>query len=589
MKTVEITREKLQTLTDSGSWDRGIGYFEQGRVFRLMIDRGTVVARIMGTHEYEVTLWADEDDLHGRCTCPMGDAGVFCKHCVATGLECLDKGITELSAEGQPTEGTAPGEKEMDDAITDMEDIREYLRTEDTEELVEMIVAQAKADGALLRRLAARAALSAGEGLDIEAYKRAISKATSSMGFVDYADAFGFASAMDEVVDEIGGLLEEGHADEVVELSEYAMGEVEGALDHVDDSSGWMGDALYRLQELHREACTAAKPDPRELAGRLFRREVTSDYDVFSGAAETYADVLGEEGLAEYRKLAEGRWEELTPLKPGDKGPYDSPRYRLTRIMESLAEASGDLDELVAIKSRDLSTPYRYLEIAEVYRRERRYNKAMEWAEKGLAAFPDRPDSRLREFLANEYHRRSRHEEAMELVWNNFAEQPHLGSYRQLAEHAERAGEWPRWRERALSLMREQADHRKAEGRRSRWDWEPPAGSHLVDVYLREEDLDAAWQCAQEYGCSREQRLELASLREGEQPEEAVEIYQGEVRRLVELTKNAAYRDATRLVRRIQKLIDRLDHQEEFEQYIETLRTEFRRKRNFMKMLSEFE
>ncbi|MCK4283691.1 MAG: SWIM zinc finger family protein, partial [Candidatus Brocadiae bacterium] len=417
---MEITREKLQTLTDSGSWDRGIGYFEQGRVLRLMIDRGTVVARIMGTHEYEVTLWADEDDLHGRCTCPMGDAGVFCKHCVATGLECLDKGITELSAEGQPSEGTAPGEKEMDDAITDMKDIRKYLRTEDTEALVEMIVAQAKADGGLLRRLAARAALSGGEGLDIEAYRQAISEATSSVGFVDYADAFGFASALDEVVDEIGGLLEGGHADEVVQLSEYAMGEVEGALDHVDDSGGWMGDILYRLQELHHEACTAAKPDPRELAGRLFRREVTSDYDVFSGAAETYADVLGEEGLAEYRRLAEGRREELTPLKPGHKGSYESPRYRLTRITESLAEASGDLDELVAIKSRDLSKAWDFLEIAEIYRKASKFNKAMQWAERGLKAFPGQPNPRLRELLANEYHRRRRHDEGMELIWPTF-------------------------------------------------------------------------------------------------------------------------------------------------------------------------
>ena len=36
-------------------------------------------------------------------------------------------------------------------------------------------------------------------------------------------------------------------------------------------------------------------------------------------------------------------------------------------------------------------------------------------AERGLRSFPERADSRLREFLAQEYHRRERHDEAMAL------------------------------------------------------------------------------------------------------------------------------------------------------------------------------
>ncbi len=589
MSTVQITKEKLRELTDSGSWDRGVGYFEQGRVFRLMVDGTTVIAKVIGTHEYKVELWAGEDRIHGACTCPMGDEGVFCKHCVATGLECLEKGIGELHPGEGPSHSTDPGEGGPETGVTHLETIREYLSGEDREELIEIIVAQAKLDESLLRRLATRAAMSKGEGPSIEAFKRAVDEATSSIGFVGYEASFDFATSVNEVLDEIENLLHEGHAEEVVELSEYAVEAVEGALDHVDDSSGMLGDVLYQLEELHQEACVAAEPDPKALAESLFLHEITSGYDAFSGAAQTYADVLGEEGLAEYRRLAEEKWRGLPKLKPGGEGSYGHSRYALRRIMESLAEAEGDIEELVAIKSRDLSRPYNYLDIAEIYRGDRQYNKAMEWAEKGLAAFPDSLDPGLREFLANEYHRRGRHSEASELMWGGFSAQPNLNTYKRLKEHAERAGDWPRWREHALAHMAEQAESQNADDAGRRWSWQRPAdGTQLVKVYLWEKDSDAAWQAAQKYGCWREQWLELAALREDDHPRDAIKIYQGKVARLVQLTKNAAYRDATRLVRRIQKLTDRLAEQDKFEQYIDSLRIEFKRKRNFMKMLREF-
>lgn len=44
-------------------------------------------------------------------------------------------------------------------------------------------------------------------------------------------------------------------------------------------------------EELHLAACRAAKPDPEELAARLFAWELSSEWDVFHGVAETHADV----------------------------------------------------------------------------------------------------------------------------------------------------------------------------------------------------------------------------------------------------------------------------------------------------------
>jgi len=50
-------------------------------------------------------------------------------------------------------------------------------------------------------------------------------------------------------------------------LAEHGLAELEGSLEHVDDSDGWLGGLLGRLQELHLEACRRVRPDPVELAG----------------------------------------------------------------------------------------------------------------------------------------------------------------------------------------------------------------------------------------------------------------------------------------------------------------------------------
>lgn len=67
-----------------------------------------------------------------------------------------------------------------------------------------------------------------------------------------------------------------------------------------------------------------------------------------------------------------------------------------------MALASGDPDQLIAIKARDLRTPDDYWEIASVLADAGRVAEAVDWAERGLAAFGGRgwQTPPLRELLA---------------------------------------------------------------------------------------------------------------------------------------------------------------------------------------------
>jgi hypothetical protein len=69
--------------------------------------------------------------------------------------------------------------------------------------------------------------------------------------------------------------------------------------------------------------------------------------------------------------------------------------------MESLARAEGDVDALVAVLARDRSSLHRFQEIAETLLAAGRTGEATEWAEHGLAAFDDRADPQLVDFLCH--------------------------------------------------------------------------------------------------------------------------------------------------------------------------------------------
>lgn len=77
-----------------------------------------------------------------------------------------------------------------------------------------------------------------------------------------------------------------------------------------------------------------------------------------------------------------------------------------------MARAAGNLDDLVSVLSRDMSSSDDYAKIAEECLSAGRHDQALEWAEKGLEASPFDRYGRLRELAANACHRLGRHEEA---------------------------------------------------------------------------------------------------------------------------------------------------------------------------------
>ena len=123
-------------------------------------------------------------------------------------------------------------------------------------------------------------------------------------------------------------------------------------------------------------------------------------------------------------------------------------------MVEALAEASDDVDAVVAVLAKDQSSPYQFVRIAEQYRAAGRFADALSWAEQGLEHFGPSPDHRLLEVAADEHHRAGQGERAVELAWRAFEERPTPSTYERLCAQGTRAGTWNSWRTRALECLR---------------------------------------------------------------------------------------------------------------------------------------
>lgn len=239
----------------------------------------------------------------------------------------------------------------------------------------------------------------------------------------------------------------------------------------------------------------------------------------------------------------------------------------------------------MAVKSRDLSSPYQYLTIAEIYQKAGQDGVALDWAERGLKAFPERLDNRLRDFLVTEYLKRKCDDEALQLTWIQFEQQPTLEHYRKLHDVADRLGRWPEQRQRALAFVEAVVQWGANEITRWKSKPTPPDWSLRLEIALWENDLDTAWQVVQQGKCRRELLLSLAGKLEKPRPGDAVTLYRRIIPGVIEEANNRAYEEAVRYLGQVGRLMGALGDEADFGTYVAGLKAQYKAKRNFIKLL----
>ena len=175
----------LRALAGELWFARGEDYFEEGRVTELNEHNGKLNAVVSGTQNYRVRLRIEEDDLSYSCSCPLGEELEFCKHCVAAALAWL------ANVKNEPTLKSRKN------------DLRAFLEQEDKDTLIATLLHEAANNRSLRERLQLEAARKNPTGVELRAFRKSITEATRTGGFVDYYAAPTFARRVHQVIDSI--------------------------------------------------------------------------------------------------------------------------------------------------------------------------------------------------------------------------------------------------------------------------------------------------------------------------------------------------------------------------------------------------
>jgi uncharacterized Zn finger protein len=544
--------DALRELAGAKVFARGQEYHRDGSVQLLSLNSKRVLAQVAGTEDYRTVLTGRGADIGGECSCRAFADWGFCKHMVATALA--------VNAAGDGAEAEAAGA---------LSRIRDHLKRKGIDALVDLVLELAEEDQELFRKLDMASAVAKGDAKTFEArLRKAIDGATRTGAYVDYREAPRWRDGVDAALDAVADLATGGHAGVALKLVERAIERIEAAFEAIDDSDGHLGALLEHARDIHLAAASAVRPEPVALARDLFERETNSDFETFFGAAELYADVLGDKGLAEYRRLAAAAWDKL-PARSGKVRGGDTSfgSFRLMHILDFFAGRDGDVDARVALRAKNLSSQWDYLQLAEFCLSQGRGEEALRRAEEGLWLFEDEgPDERLLFFTAGLLAKAGRKADASAHLWRAFEKEPGLDIYKQLLKFGGRAAA-----DRAIDL----AEKRAAGRRRSVWDRNADL---LVEILMHDKQFDAAWSAAKKFDASASVKQELARASDRKHPGEALEVYAVEVEHLA---GHSNYDEAAKVIARMEKIRSAAEQAA----YVADLKVRHKRKRNFMRLL----
>ncbi|CAL8473638.1 SWIM zinc finger domain-containing protein [Caballeronia sp. S22] len=578
-----LTLDDVQSLADLKTFARGRAYLHDGAVSRLDERDAVLRATVNGSNRYSVELKVGPDEeLAYECNCPVGQSGAFCKHLVAVALSWLENSGAQVfhADEREPTK-TRKRRKTTEELIA------EYVATLDDDAMRELLLDAVGRDMALRDKLlfAARAA----SANDLPSMKAAVREATRIGRPLDWREAGGYGDGLMSLADALRQRLSGPTASHVVELSELAIAGAEKSLEQIDDSNGDVMPGILELASVHLEGCRQTSPDPIKLAERLFRFQVEGTWDTFYDVIPAYVEALGDAGLQRYRQLVENQWRQLPSLSPSDglRRTFEGNRTRLEHAMLALAEVDGDVDELIAIRQKDLSAPYRFLLIAETCAQNGQYDDALHWARQGLSAFKE-PDRRLLDFCVQEYLRRNDFVEANMYAWVGFEQRADAGAFGALMEVAQTTDSVNQARERAFALLWALVKKEEAAAAVNMSTWyHPKSRSTIVEILLASKEYEKAWAAFAGGPVATNLWATMASIRAKTHPHDAIALYH----RLLPIaadqgTRKARYEEAFGIVRKIRSLRTELGEPIEFAKELEVIRDVYGAKRNFMKLLA---
>lgn len=237
-------------------YERGESYYKHGYVSSIEIYGDLISATVEGTETYQVQFLSEDGKLVHECSCPLGDDGEFCKHCVAVGLTVIEQ------TSGRDQDASPNKQNELT-----LQDVKNYLLGQEKDFLVELVMRQVMLDSALRAKLflgAANTQMSMEDRLKNMYQWIDQTLRLRRNQFLEYDQVPFYSQKVQAVIPHLEDLFSQGYAQEVVLLTEYALGVLDQSVDQIEETDSRFNESVEALEDLRKQAKRKIKTQPRQ-------------------------------------------------------------------------------------------------------------------------------------------------------------------------------------------------------------------------------------------------------------------------------------------------------------------------------------
>ena len=622
---VDLSWDDLREWAGSKIVSRGQSYQRQKLVSKLaVLNNGGLLAWVDGTHRYATQVTIDGDGLpESICTCPYG---CDCKHGVAVVLEYLEQikknNVVPKAAKDDERLSLFDGDG-WDDEIDDVGDeadfdydqspltknakpqIAAYLDGKTKKELTELIYDLADKFPKMAQELTDRKQLASGNVNSlITRLKKDIREITSEPGWQNYWQHEGYTPDYSEIRIKLETLLKAGHPDEVLtlgkELIELGNRQIEES--HDDGETATEIEECMPVIVKAMEQSSIAQADKLAWAVEVVLKY---DYDVFNA----FDEYLGRRyAKADWNILAVRLLKQLEKMeRAGGTNEFhrNYVRDRLSDWVIYALERAGRDNEVIPLCETEAQKTGSYTRLVKYLIAEKRYIDAERWIQEGI----QKTEKEL-PGVASELRNRLKEIRSSQKDWiavatmqtEEFIRRPSIQTYTECKKINTKIKIWPKAREHLLFYLEKGelpwnqngwplAKSNQAKPDRLYRDTFPMIDV-LIDIAILEKEPDRVlfW-----YDQSQKNRRSwvgigddrIATAIQDHAPERSVIIWKTIAGNLINQTKPSAYEQAVGYLRKAGKIMTQQNKQAEWNQYLDSLREQHKKKRRFVEILGQ--
>jgi len=545
--------EALRAETSATIFKKGEQLLASNKVAVKSRDTDIIVAKVSGQLVYQVTLEIIDDSIRrGLCSCPAFAYQSLCKHCVATAL-----------AFNQPDEQCFAVED-------DEEKMRTFLLKKTPAELVDQLMGFVLDDPAKYKRLLFQIE-SASKTYTSNDLKKLLTKALPMRDVWDYHKVYDYFQHAEQVLAVFFEHATALPSAEYFALLDKAATRLDKALQRVDDSAGYRLAIVEQLAEQSKAVFAQLDwSDKKKVQWVIDNILLSYDFNTSSSVEYLATDELRVAFL-------KGCQREVDKIEiPADITQRELD-WRLFRLNQPLLEAAiskGDVHQQAKVLAKGACCLEDLIKISKLYLDNDDEFSAQDWLLKAQKLPAKGHEIRVLQLqqirvdaaLGN-------NQQAWDLAWQCFRQQPNFQSYLQLEQHIALTGNF------ASEYLSQVEESLLTTARNS---------TAALEFYLQHNRLDdaAKWAMSNDVDYNLSAKLSLRLV--ADTPKQAIIFCQRSISDLLQASNNQVYAEAiSYLTKFVAAWTDQSQDDNLLKILIKDLQGKFRAKRNFVKLLDE--